>query len=213
MILIILVFSPIALVAEETTKKQQAVTHENAVRPQPTTQELLATCATCHGEKGQSESSSFPNLSGQHQSYLLKQLHEFRKGEHGLRNNPVMYGFVSELSDQQLENLASFFSSQKGMLMETTERSDLVFASRIYKGGILSQKVMACAACHGPAGQGNAPALIPKLWGQHADYIQATLLDYKNGVRHHPMMNSIAAKLTESQIEALAHYIQGIQPK
>ena len=68
--------------------------------------ELSATCIACHGQEGVSPSSIWPNLAGQHASYLSKQLYEFKKGADGNRNNSIMYGISLALSDEDINILA-----------------------------------------------------------------------------------------------------------
>lgn len=74
--------------------------------------ELSTACAACHGAEGVSISDEFPNLAGQYRSYLLHALKGYRSGE---RNNAVMASFVKGLTDQELENLADFYSSKSGL--------------------------------------------------------------------------------------------------
>ena len=68
--------------------------------------EISATCIACHGQEGVSPSSIWPNLAGQHASYLSKQLYEFKKGADGNRNNSIMYGISLALSDEDINILA-----------------------------------------------------------------------------------------------------------
>lgn len=74
--------------------------------------ELSQACAACHGAEGIAISDDFPNLAGQYRSYLLYALKGYRSGE---RNNAIMQSFVKDLSDEELENLAEFYSSKKGL--------------------------------------------------------------------------------------------------
>ncbi len=74
--------------------------------------EKAATCAACHGKDGHSVDPSYPNLAGQYQSYLIKALSDYRGGR---RTNAIMAGFASQLSNQDIEDLAAWFSSQQGL--------------------------------------------------------------------------------------------------
>ena len=68
-------------------------------------------CVTCHGEQGTKPSTpDQPVLAGQHYDYLVKALSDYKGGR---RNNPIMKGFASQLSKQDIEDLAAWFSSQK----------------------------------------------------------------------------------------------------
>ena len=72
----------------------------------------IATCAACHGDRGISAMGMYPNLAGQHHSYLEKALHAYRDGS---RKNPIMSGFAAALSDEDIKAIALYFSSQKGL--------------------------------------------------------------------------------------------------
>jgi len=83
---------------------------------------------------------------------------------------------------------------------------------KIYKGGNASSGVPACAACHGPAGAG-IPVQFPRLGGQHADYVLAQLKTFRSGERANDggkMMRTIAAKMTDQEMKAVAEYIAGL---
>lgn len=76
-------------------------------------QEKAQTCASCHGERGNTSNTMYPKLAGQHASYLVHTLKEYRSGA---RENQVMAGMVSGLSDQDIEDLAAYFESQDGLV-------------------------------------------------------------------------------------------------
>lgn len=69
-------------------------------------------CASCHGADGNSASAQFPRLAGQYEDYLAKTLADYKSGE---RNNPIMKGFVANLSAADMEDLAAYFAQQKGL--------------------------------------------------------------------------------------------------
>jgi len=69
-----------------------------------------ATCASCHGEDGNSENAMFPRLAGQYESYLIRSLQEYKSGS---RSNPIMMGFASALSEEEIRDVAAFYASQK----------------------------------------------------------------------------------------------------
>ena len=70
------------------------------------------TCQACHGPTGNSENPAFPKIAGQYRSYLLHAMRAYSTGE---RTNPIMHGMAAPLSEQDLEDLAAWFSSQKGL--------------------------------------------------------------------------------------------------
>ena len=70
------------------------------------------TCAGCHGAEGVSAVPSFPKLAGQHRDYLYHSLKDYKSGK---RSNPIMAGQVQTLSDADMQDLALYFSKQKGL--------------------------------------------------------------------------------------------------
>lgn len=169
-------------------------------------QQRAAACAACHGPDGNSASGQFPKLAGQNAGYIVKQLQDFKSGA---RKNPIMAGMAAGLSEQDMQNVAAWFSSQTVRPGEADP--GLVKAGEaLYRGGDKSAQVPACAACHGPDGAGNAPMLVPALAGQHAEYVVAQLQAFASGERKSPMMDTIAARLSASQMKAVASYIEGL---
>jgi cytochrome c553 len=165
-----------------------------------------AACAACHGADGNSVSPQFPKLAGQNASYIVQELQRFKSGE---RPNPIMAGMAASLSEQDMQNLAAWFSSQT---VKTGEADPgLVKAGEtIYRGGDKGSDVPACLACHGPDGAGNEPMALPALAGQHADYVVSQLQAFASATRKSPMMDPIASRLTPAQMKAVASYIQGL---
>ena len=175
-------------------------------------QSKSAVCAACHGMDGNSNGPEWPNLAGQHESYIVKQLKAFKSGQ---RNNALMTPQAQVLSDQDMEDLAAYFSSQKGKGGEA-EPSKVAAGQQIYQGGLAANKATACMACHGPDGRGNLPAGYPSLRGQRSAYVVLQLQNYKNGSRttdkaQGNIMQSEASKLSDDQIKAVAAYIQGLR--
>jgi cytochrome c553 len=168
-----------------------------------------AMCAACHGPDGNSPAPAFPKLAGQHAAYLAKQLAEYKSGE---RQNATMNGMAAALSEQDIADLAAFYSSQQVTLGKAAE--DKVAAGEaVYRAGNAATGVSACAACHGPTGSGNPMANFPSLSGQHADYTVLQLKAFRAGERANDagsMMRGVAKKMTDAEIEAVAQYIQGL---
>ena len=172
-----------------------------------------AACSACHGVDGNSLVPLWPKIAGQHSQYIQKQLYHFSLGEAGPRNNPQMYPFAVGLSDQDRADLGAYYSGQQTQYAESENRDDLELGRQIYHGGILKAGVAACSSCHGPGGMGNAQADFPKVAGQHSQYSEQQLKDYRSGKRVAPMMSVIAAKMTDQQISAVSNYMQGLKPK
>jgi cytochrome c553 len=170
-----------------------------------------ATCMACHGMEGNSVNPEWPSLAGQHASYIVKQLRHFKAGE---RQNALMTPMAMILSDEDMADLAAYYASQTLRPTGETEPSKLELGQRIYRAGIASKGVPACAGCHGPAGLGIAGAAYPQVGGQSAVYGAAQLRGYKTGERAtdpNSMMRTIAAKLNDAEIDAVASYLQGMR--
>lgn len=169
-----------------------------------------ATCVACHGVEGHSVNPEWPNLAGQHASYLARHLELFRSGG---RQNVLMSPMATTLSDEDIADLTAYYSAQsiKGLEADPA-RVDL--GQSIYRGGRPDSGVAACAACHGPTGSGNPAAAYPSIKGQHATYTSLQLIAYRSGERStdpNQMMRNVAAGLTDDEIEAVASYIQGLR--
>lgn len=168
-----------------------------------------ATCAGCHGMDGNSANPEWPKLAGQGAPYLIKQLHNFKDGE---RKNATMAPMAMGLSDQDMDNLAAYFSAQT-MSQGAAEKDLVELGQKIYRGGNPASGVAACIGCHGPAGAGNPAAKFPRLAGQHAKYVEMQLHAFKSGERNNDagrMMRNIADKMTDKEIQAVASYVQGL---
>lgn len=168
-----------------------------------------AMCGGCHGMDGNSPAPTFPKLAGQHPAYTAKQLAEFKSGE---RKDATMAGMAASLTEEDMTNLAAYFATQKATVGQAAP-DKVELGETIYRAGNPAKGVSACAACHGPAGSGNPMARFPSLSGQHAMYIAAQLKNFREGTRANDagsMMRTIAAKMTDAEIEAVAEYIQGL---
>jgi len=171
-----------------------------------------ATCAACHGADGNSINPEWPSLAGQHPGYLSNALHEFKSGQ---RSNVLMSGQATALDDQAIEDLATYFATQK-QSRRTADPALVEQGERLYRGGNLDKGISACMACHGPTGRGNPGAGYPVLAGQHATYTSNQLIAYRAGERQtdaeqNQVMRNIAALMSDKEIYAVASYIQGLQ--
>jgi len=187
-----------------------ATLDKKAVVPEVRTAESIVTsvCSACHGLDGNSVITLNPKLAGQHPEYIVKQLTEFKSGK---RANAVMSGMAAMLSDEDMKNLAAYFASQKLALGQAKTNAQGSLGEKIYRGGIASNNLPACASCHGATGSG-LPKQFPRLGGQHSDYILAQLRTFRTGERANaPMMMTIAAKMTDAEMSAVADYMQGLR--
>jgi len=167
-------------------------------------------CAACHGVDGNSAISANPKLSGQHPEYLYKQLTNFKSGA---RANAVMSGMAGMLSDADMHLVAEYYSKQTLSLGQAKTNGSGSLGEKIYRAGIQANAVPACASCHGPTGDG-LPIKYPRLGGQHTEYVLNQLRQFRLGARANDeakVMRTIAAKLTDQEMEAVADYIQGLR--
>ena len=175
-------------------------------------------CAACHGVGGVSANPAWPKLAGQGEKYLVDQLKLFKEK---VRVNTLMNPQAENLSDQDIEDLATYYSSQAASAGSADPDKEFqgeklhVIGERIYRGGNTKTSVPACMSCHAPNGVGNGPAKFPQLAGQHAVYTAAQLRAYRSGARYQPddnlnMMKEIATYLSDTEIDAVAEYIAGL---
>ncbi|MDX1594228.1 MAG: c-type cytochrome [Gammaproteobacteria bacterium] len=165
------------------------------------------TCVSCHGADGNSVNPIWPKLAGQGAPYLAKQLHDFKAGR---RSDPLMSGMAMAVPDAAVDEVAEYFASQEVTPGAPVKPELVAQGEKLYTAGNLETGVTACAACHGPAGNGNWPGKYPALHAQHAAYTIKQLQMFREGTRANDpnqMMRDVASKLTEQEIEAVAMYL------
>ncbi|MCY3886050.1 MAG: c-type cytochrome [Gammaproteobacteria bacterium] len=172
---------------------------------------LSAPCTACHGTDGNTLTPANSNLAGQGEKYLYQQLLHIQSGK---REIAVMVGQLTKFDKQDLRNIAAYYASLPGRIGQSKEEG-LEQGESIYRGGIPDKQVAACTACHAPNGNGNMLAGFPRLSGQPVEYTIAQLKAYREQERTTDeefgnMMRDIAAKLTDSEIEAVANYMTGL---
>lgn len=174
-----------------------------------------AACAACHGQDGNSMNPEWPKLASQHADYLFEQLKHFKQPQNdAVRFNALMFGQMQALNETDMKNLAAYYAAQTSK-PGVADPALVEKGRKIYEGGIAEKNVAACIACHGPAGDGNAAAKFPKIASQHAVYIVNQLKAYKAGERRSDaaqMMRNTAANMTDEEMQAVAQYMQGLQP-
>jgi len=171
-----------------------------------------AVCAACHGADGNSVVPNWPKLAGQYAPYLQRQLGLIKGGQ---RTVPEMAGIVISLSDQDMADLAAWFSSQTASA-GLTDEALRASGELIYRSGNAETNVPACMSCHGPAGEGNPLSGYPHLAGQHSVYTEKMLTGFRAGTTwgaddsNSKIMADVANRLTDAEIKAVASYIQGL---
>ncbi len=155
-----------------------------------------ATCLGCHGPKGKSSNAQWPNLAAQQSTYLINQMNAFKSGT---RSNPMMQSMAANLSNDDIDNLAAYFSSQPPV--SAGGDPDLAKTGKA--------KASMCFGCHGSAAAGNGQ--FPRLAGQHPEYLIKQLNSFKAGVRKNGPMQAVAGSLSEDEIKSLAAYFGSLE--
>jgi len=171
----------------------------------------LPACVSCHGAAGNSTITVNPKLAGQHESYIYKQLVDFTTPE---RSQPVMTTYAKMLSDADKKNIAAYLGAQVSKPGAAKNKDTIDLGKKIYRGGIASKQVAACASCHGATGNG-IPVQYPRIAGQHQDYTVAQLTMFRStkadARKNSAQMHTIAARMSDDEIAAVADYIAGLK--
>jgi cytochrome c553 len=202
--------------ADEPAAKPAAEAPAKAPKPDPAKGDTVfnatpansQSCASCHNADGNSAIAANPKLAQQHPEYILKQLQDFKSGK---RKSAIMKPMATALSDDDMRNIAWFAASKKVKPGFAKEKELVGLGERIFRGGIADRQIPACAGCHSPNGAG-IPAQFPRVGGQHQDYTVAELTNFRNGTRKNgPMMATIAKRMSDDEIKAVADYIAGLR--
>lgn len=174
-----------------------------------------AVCAACHGVNGNSVNPDWPKIAGQGERYFVSQLQAFKLGPEGPRrstNAALMYPIAASLSEQDMYDLAAYFSGQK-ITLGVADDSLVKKGEAIYRGGNIEFGSAACIGCHGPSGKGNPPAGFPALAGQYAQYVYAQLQAFHEDLRDgdvNSTMRDMVRKMSNEEMRAVAEYVQGL---
>lgn len=201
----------LALAAAGAAAQDKAPAKADAAKGQQIASQV---CAACHGGDGNSTIPANPKLAQQFPHYLVKQLVDYtvRPGESKpARENAIMNGIASTLSAQDRVDVAAWYYSQAAKPGTARNKELLELGQKIWRAGLPDKALPACAGCHGPAGAG-IPIQYPRLAGQHGEYVEATLKSFRDGTRRNNLaMQQIAAKMTDTEMRAVADFIQGLR--
>jgi cytochrome c553 len=162
-------------------------------------------CARCHGYDGASDGSgAFPILTGQSAYYLSAQLKHFASGK---RQNALMFSIARNLSDEEIQSVAAYYSSVRPTLQLTREGQAALVSRGQYIAteGNLENRVQGCVSCHGPNGAGEAPD-VPYLAGQYEHYIGVQLKMVRRGYRESTQRGGVGHRVTDEEAAAGAAY-------
>jgi len=166
-------------------------------------------CMACHGPQGNSIVPTWPKLASQHPAYILKQLADFKSGA---RTNEQMSPMAAPLTDQEMLDVAAYYSAQT-QTPGTADPAQAQLGMSIFRAGNPDTGVPACSGCHGPQGMGTDLSKFPRISGQHADYVKQTLTNFRDSVRANDpngMMRGVTARMTDKEIAAVSQYLQGL---
>ncbi len=163
-------------------------------------------CHLCHGKNGEASSMIYPRLAGQHATYIAKQLADFKSG----RRKGTMNEMAADLTTEEMVALGEYFARQPIKVHRVRDKAFASVGAFLFNNGNKYSGVPACKSCHGPEAKGTDK--LPRLAGQHKRYIVDQLQAFNTGSRtnDHAVMHSIAAKLTEFEINALAQFLSGL---
>ncbi|HEX7028232.1 MAG TPA: c-type cytochrome, partial [Gammaproteobacteria bacterium] len=174
---------------------------------------IVADCARCHGADGNGRGlGAFPKLAGQNEDYLLASLLAFSKGE---RLSGIMQPVAAGLSEETLRTLARYYARLSPSLSgnPSINQDSAAHGRKLAEQGMPKQGIPSCVHCHGPGREPRNP-VYPELAGQYAGYLALQLELFKTGKRggtpYAHIMNQVAARLTQAQIQDLAAYYASI---
>lgn len=167
-------------------------------------------CSKCHGQGGASQSSLFPRLAGQQAEYIDQELKLFRdRGRGDPHAQAYMWGIAGPLTDAQIKGLAGYFAMQPPVKGEPADDAALAARGKdIFDNGVPARNVPVCAACHGKDAEGNDT--IPRLAGQHRDYLVTQLEDFRAQLRENETMHENTKGMTDDDIRAVAEYLSSL---
>jgi cytochrome c553 len=204
----ILAVSSVAYAAEEKKAPKADLAKGEALYTSGDAARNVTACVACHGAAGNSTIAQNPKLAGQFDTYVSKQLHDFKTPQ---RNNPVMTPIAKALSEDDIRNVAAFLDKQQQKPGAAKNKDTVEFGKKIYRAGIAEKNVPACASCHGASGNG-IPAQFPRLAGQHQDYTAAQLISFRTGARKNSsQMTTIAKRMSDDEMQAVADYVAGLK--
>lgn len=165
-------------------------------------------CAICHGPEGESSTPVFPRLAAQHADYVARQLADFQAGR---RKSPVMEPMVKDLSPGDMQAIGRWFESRQARVHNVADPALFSQGREVYQRGLPAKGVPACKKCHGLEGEGTDT--LPRVGGQHAQYLEAQLRAFSARTRTNDnmVMQTIAARISDDELRAVASYISGLR--
>jgi cytochrome c553 len=171
------------------------------------------TCVACHQADGSGMNvpggESWPRLAGLDADYIAKQLHDFKEGR---RQNATMLPFANMLDDQQIVDVAAYYSQMPVTEAQGGESADealLVRGEQLAMRGDWDEYIVSCKSCHGPGNEG-VGGTFPGIASQHAGYIESQLHAWQAGERDNDpqnLMGAIAKRMSDDDIRAVSVWL------
>ncbi|MFW6346180.1 MAG: c-type cytochrome [Halomonas sp.] len=170
------------------------------------------TCVACHQADGSGKNvpdgESWPRLAGLDAEYIAKQLHDFKAGR---RENATMLPFANMLDDQQIADVAAYYSQLPATQGEggDVDAALLERGERLATRGDWDDYIVSCKSCHGPGNQG-VGGTFPGIAGQHAGYIESQLRAWQTEERGNDpqhLMGAVAQRMSDEDITAVAAWL------
>jgi cytochrome c553 len=175
-------------------------------------QTLVATvCVACHAEDGNSVIPLFPKIAGLQESYLIKQLRDFKSGR---RRSDVMAPVIAAIKVEDIAALAAYYSRQALRPGEAGDKTLADLGKLIFFDGNEDSGVPACVGCHQPRGTGHQ--IYPRIGGQQAPYVKQQLKNFASGERANDanrFMRTVAKRLSDEEIDAVSAYLAGLNSR
>ena len=174
--------------------------------------EIVTRCQVCHVNDSKSK-GIYPRLNGQHASYLLKELKDFKARARTGRQNAIMSPIAAELTDDDSVQVSIYFSRLAPTKSWAVDRKRALKGQRLWREGVAKVGIASCIGCHGPDGEG-IPPVFPRLAGQSSFYVREQLKAFKKKTRTndlHEMMQVITERMTDEEIEAVADFASGLR--
>jgi cytochrome c553 len=165
-------------------------------------------CAICHGADGESSTPVFPRLAAQHADYVARQLADFQSGR---RKSPVMEPMAKDLAQADMQAIGRWFESRPARTHDVADPALAAQGREVYERGIRAAGVPACKKCHGLQGEGTDS--LPRVGGQHAQYLEKQLRAFgkRERTNDNEVMQTIAARISDAELRAVSSYISGLR--
>lgn len=169
----------------------------------PIYMDMVKTCEGCHGSGGDSAGPSTPRLNGQKAEYIIARLQDFRDFTKEAPHASYMVHAVKNIPDSSKAEIARYFSDQKPTQPGTASRESS--GQHIFESGYPADNIPACHTCHGSHAEGRGA--IPRLAGQHAQYLRNQLWTFSLRLRQNKVMHANIMQMSSGQIDALVTYL------